>query len=361
MASIVARKGKSGTRYTAQIRIHRQGRLIHSESETFNSRAAAKAWAASRETEIRSDPHAAARSQHRTTTVGDLIRDYVRERNETDPLGRTKSHHLALLSRQAIADLPATRLSAADLISHVRSRRLAGTGAATVNNDLVWLRVVLRYARSAWGIPVDPHVVDDASETCARERLTAKSRRRDRRPTPDELRRISDWFRRPAARKQTRSPHMYLIMWAAIYSARRQDELCRMRLSDYDAQAKTWLIRDLKHPGGSAGHDAVMIVPDRLVPVVDAAIQEIRRDADDDRLFPYDPRTVSAAWTRAMHVLGIEDLRFHDLRHEACSRLAESGRTIPEIQQVSLHESWGSLQRYVQMRPSPELRIEYCD
>ena len=45
--------------------------------------------------------------------------------------------------------------------------------------------------------------------------------------------------------------------------------------------------------------------------------------------------------------LGIENLRFHDLRHEACTRLAEQGFTIPQLQQVSLHESWKCLQIYV--------------
>jgi integrase len=49
-------------------------------------------------------------------------------------------------------------------------------------------------------------------------------------------------------------------------------------------------------------------------------------------------------------MLGIEDLHFHDLRHEGCTRLAEQSFTIPEIQKVSLHDSWGSLQRYVSVK-----------
>ena len=38
-----------------------------------------------------------------------------------------------------------------------------------------------------------------------------------------------------------------------------------------------------------------------------------------------------------------------DLRHEGITRLAEDGLTIPQIQQVSLHESWESLRRYVNL------------
>jgi hypothetical protein len=59
-------------------------------------------------------------------------------------------------------------------------------------------------------------------------------------------------------------------------------------------------------------------------------------------------------------MLGIVDLHFHDLRHEATSRLFEqeivdeNGRrklSIPEVQQVTLHESWKTLQRYVNLNP----------
>jgi integrase len=100
-----------------------------------------------------------------------------------------------------------------------------------------------------------------------------------------------------------------------------------------------------------------MMVPDRLLPVIDAAIQYVSRD--DNRLFPLNEKSLSLYWTRTMKTLGIDDLHFHDLRHEGCSRLAEDGLSIPEIQQVSLHESWGSLQIYVNMRKRKTERVEY--
>jgi integrase len=45
-------------------------------------------------------------------------------------------------------------------------------------------------------------------------------------------------------------------------------------------------------------------------------------------VFPYDPRSVSAALMRACKILGIEDLGFHDFRHKATSRLFERGSGI---------------------------------
>lgn len=67
-------------------------------------------------------------------------------------------------------------------------------------------------------------------------------------------------------------------------------------------------------------------------------------------LVPVRAQSISTAFTRACYILGIKDLRFHDLRHEAVTRLAEDGATIPQIQRITLHDSWGSLQRYVNLR-----------
>ena len=68
-------------------------------------------------------------------------------------------------------------------------------------------------------------------------------------------------------------------------------------------------------------------------------------------VFPYNPKSVSEAFTSACRILGIEDLRFHDLRHEAISRLFELGYDIHEVAQFSLHSSWEDLKRYTHLRP----------
>jgi hypothetical protein len=50
-------------------------------------------------------------------------------------------------------------------------------------------------------------------------------------------------------------------------------------------------------------------------------------------------------------VLGIEDLRFHDLRLGATSQLFERGYQIHEVAQFTLHESWNELKRYTNLKP----------
>jgi integrase len=74
----------------------------------------------------------------------------------------------------------------------------------------------------------------------------------------------------------------------------------------------------------------------------------------EPEIFPYSTDAISAAFTRACKILGIEDLRFHDLRHEGISRLFEMGRTIPQVAAVSGHRSWTSLKRYTHIRQSED-------
>ncbi|MCK7581034.1 MAG: hypothetical protein MZV65_39055 [Chromatiales bacterium] len=98
MATIVARKRSDGTTaYTAQIRLKRDGILIHSESKTFTKRSIAKAWATEREEQIKRDPHAATRTAHQGVTISQLIDTYIERRMAVEPLGRSKLSHLRLL------------------------------------------------------------------------------------------------------------------------------------------------------------------------------------------------------------------------------------------------------------------------
>lgn len=68
------------------------------------------------------------------------------------------------------------------------------------------------------------------------------------------------------------------------------------------------------------------------------------------QIFPYSTDAISASFTRACKRLGIDDLRFHDLRHDGISRLFELGLTIPRVASNSGHRSWTSLKRYTHLR-----------
>jgi integrase len=72
----------------------------------------------------------------------------------------------------------------------------------------------------------------------------------------------------------------------------------------------------------------------------------------DDRICPFNSRSVTAGFQRVRNALGISDLRYHDLRREGASRLFEKGYSIEEVAQVTGHRNLNILwQVYTQLFP----------
>ena len=92
----------------------------------------------------------------------------------------------------------------------------------------------------------------------------------------------------------------------------------------------------MKHPGDKRGNDVWCELPPEAVAIIEAMPKV------DDQIFPVSVDAISAAFTRAWQFLGIQDLHFHDLRHEGVSRLFEIGKDIPRATLVSGHKSWSS-------------------
>jgi integrase len=76
----------------------------------------------------------------------------------------------------------------------------------------------------------------------------------------------------------------------------------------------------------------------------------------DGRVFPVTHEVVSQAFNRARKQAGVKDIRFHDLRHMAITKLAEKLPNLIELSAVSGHKSLAMLKRYY--HPSAEQLAE---
>lgn len=108
----------------------------------------------------------------------------------------------------------------------------------------------------------------------------------------------------------------------------------------------------------------------RTVPLSAAALailESQERPAESDVVFPSTGNAVRLAWERLKKRAGVEDLRFHDLRHEAISQFFEHGLSMAEVSAISGHKDPRMLMRYTHLRAediagklkdmgSPELR-----
>jgi integrase len=342
VGTILTRRRKDGTTgYTAVIRIKKAGKVIHSEAETFGRKALAQEWLRRREAEL--DQHRARGTLHGAkTTLASLIKWYRETVGPTARWGRTKAFDLIRLEGCDIALKVATELTTADYIDHVMTRRQNGAGPATAGNDLVWIGQVLRSARAGFNLPLRLDLLNDARHELRQRKVIRKSRFRDRRVTPAEDVALRDYFGRRDRRSMIPMSDIYAF---AILTARRQEEITRILRSDFERPC-AWL-DDVKHPTMKEGNRRKF----RMLPEAWDIIDRQPVIDSEDRVFPYNPKSISAAFDRACKTLGIENLTFHDLRHEATSRLFERGYAIHEVAQFTLHESWQTLKRYTHLRP----------
>lgn len=354
MASITKRTKLNGsTVYKADIRIKQKGAIVHRESKTFSALKDAKRWATLRENELHS-LDGLKRAKANGVTVAKIINWYVKEYQDTQEFGRSKLRHLKQLAKFDLGEVALIDLTPAILIDHIKSRRngmidsitkeqCKPVTAATANNDLIWIRVAFKTARPHFpDYPINLQVIDDAAEHCRANRLISKPKARDRRPTDNEMEILTNYF---SSRDKRASIPMVDIIWFAVHSSRREGEICNLLWSDNHDNDQTGLVRDAKHPTSKEGNHRTFKYTRQAWDIME------RQPKTDKRIFPYNAKSVSAAFTRACHACGIEDLRFHDLRHEGVSRLFEAGYSIVEVQLFSLHESWSSLKRYTNLKP----------
>jgi len=308
MATIAPRRQANGTlRYTAIVRIRKGSQIIHRESKTFSHRGAILA-------------------KQGDVSLKSLVRWYIDNFGSISKWQRSKQSQLEFLERHPIGNSNAFELTTTSLVDHIRSRRSEGAGPATVSNDLTWIGVVFRAAKSVKGLALPSSIVDEARTACRELRLIRKSRRRDRRPTTAELEKLDQLFSRRDRRAEI---PMRDIMWFAIHTGRRESEICRLAWADNDDVSRIGWVRDAKHPTAKEGNDRQF----KYTPEAWDIVQ--RQPRGSEFIFPYDPKSVCAAFTRAHQLLGILDLRFHDLRHEATSRLFERG--LPDSRGGTVH------------------------
>lgn len=362
MGTISQRKLADGTiRFRAEIRISRKGFANFKESKTFSSMRLAQKWLAMREEEIEENPDILlGRSDVTNITLANAIDKYLDEVGSE--YGRTKTYCLRLIQKFPIAQYIITKIKPADISEHVALRKagyakldLKPIATSTLQHELLHIRGVLSHASVMWDVNVDLAGFDKATAQLRKTRQISSSGKRDRLPTTAELKKLTEYFYLKW-QKPVYSYPMHLIMWFAIFSCRRESEITEMLLADYDEDNEVWKVRDLKNPNGSKGNhkEFNVLEPCRkmieLLQVKSTRKRMLNRGYDKDLLIPLSPKTIGGEFRNACKILGIEDLRFHDLRHEGCTRLAEQGFTIPQIQQVSLHDSWGSLERYVSVK-----------
>ena len=336
MPTIVAVRGETGTRYRVQVRL----RGAAPQSATFERKTDARRWGQQIEAAIREGRYF--KSVHsRRRTVAELVDRYLEEVNPLRPRSmRDRERHLRWWKSQigplVLADVSPVLLSEHRdrlLKSAIRDGKVRSPGsklrsAGTVNRYLGAISHAFTIAVKDWGW------IDD--NPCRRVRRAAEPRGRMRfldRAERDAL--LS------ACRASTHQ-HLYPLVVLAVSTGARRGELLGLRWPNVDLARKVIRLDQTKNGDR------------RSLPLSGLALEAIRelhrlRRLDTDLVFP--PRrgkrsAIRRSWDLAVAQAGIEEFRFHDLRHTAASYMAMSGATLAEIAEVLGHRTLAMVKRY---------------
>lgn len=344
MGTITTRKRKDGTMaYTARVRITHGGKVIHQETQTFDRKQAASAWIKKRETEL-AEPGAIAAAKNEDTSLREVIHRYLDQVSKTRKFGRTKHSTLRFIARHPFGDTPVSQVSSSKLVAYVQ-QRIAEDNVLpqTACNDIAVLSSVLSIAEPAWGYKLDYDDIRKAKAVLVSLGLWTRSFERERIPTMDELEKIMQFYADQSRRRPWVTPMLKIVPFA-IFSTRRQEEITRLKWSDLNLEEKTILVTDVKHPRKKWGNHKTSRLTDEAIELM------LSMPRISEFIFPFTTDAISAQFTRMCKWLDIKDLHFHDLRRAGITRLFEMGFDIPQVSQISLHDDWVSLKRYVNLK-----------
>jgi len=316
------------------------------QSKTFETRKESEAWARMVESEMDRGVFIS-RVEAERTTLREALERYLEEvtprkkgaAREQVRIERWMDNHL---SKRSLASL-----RGADFAKFRDDWRKTGKAENTIRLELALISHLFETARKDWGMEALANPVKSIS-------LPGQSNKRERRLEADEENRIIAELRK--GRNKFTAPAVEF----AIETAMRQGEILKLVWADIDFKKRVAMLRDTKN-----GENRSVPLSSRSITI----LSDIPRPIDGGRVFRVTQdgliRSFSRAVTAARETYVNEckekgkqtdpkllmDLRFHDLRHEATSRLFERGDfDMMEVAAITGHKTLHMLKRYTQLR-----------
>ncbi len=334
MAHIEKRTTKNGAvRYRALVRLKGAAPM----SATFERKTDAKKWVQQTESAIREGRHFKSSEANRHTGA-ELIDKYIQEILPRKP--KSIDPQLGQLHwwRDQVGQLrlgDITQHVIAECRSKLGSEPIRNGGvrsASTVNRYMAALSHVFTVAVREWGWLEDNPIRRIAKLTEPKGRVRFLS--------DDERSRLL------AACRMSRSPLLYPAVVVALSTGMRKNEILGLRWNQVDLERRVAVLVETKNDER------------RAVPLAGLALKVIgqlfdARDPDCPYVFPgksgASPVDLRTPWETALRRAGIEDFRFHDLRHSAASYLAMNGASLAEIADVLGHKTLQMVMRYTHL------------
>lgn len=314
----IRKKGEG--QYHVQIR--KRGYPTH--TKTFTKEADARRWATIIESEMERGVFVS-RTEAEATLIKDVLQRFAIEVLPTKRSEKSDKSRIKTLM-DAFGDYRMASLTSSQ-VAKFRDQRLKIVGPQSVIHEINLLNRVLKTATMDWGIALPSGL------PTVQVRKPAKPRGRDRRVSAEEIAKILEI---------TGSTELRAIVTLAVETGMRRSELAALAWDDIDLKKQTAHLPKTKTD-----------VP-RTVPLSKAAIKALEEFGSKlkGQVFELRAESMSQAFERACkpHRANVPGVHFHDLRHEATSRLFEKGLNVMEVAAITGHKTLDMLKRYTHLR-----------
>lgn len=324
MASFIARTGIGGKRVW-QAHIRRRG--YPAQVRTFDTKVAAERWAYTVESEIARGVFVS-RAESEETTLTEALERYGREISSKKKTASRERYTIKSWQASPLGPRPLASIRGKDISAAIQGKQAKGLGPNSIRIHLALLSHLFNTARTAWGMESLTNPVDLVKGQ--RPKLPGG---RTRRLIDSELPRL-------LSAAQTYGGEIGLIITWAIETAMRRGEIAAMRWEHLDRKARVLLIPETKN-----GTPRRVPLSSAALAVLDGLPRRI-----DGRVWGMRPDSISQAFERVCKASCIEGLTFHDLRHEATSRLFEKGLNPMQVAAITGHKTLQMLKRYTHLR-----------
>ena len=310
-------------RWQAQVR--RKG--LKPRAKSFDTKADAEKWARNLETEFDRGGGFIDTRLAEKMTLRELLERYLTEITPHKRSAQTETYRIRVLMKHEIAYRTLAMLSPTDIALY-RDERLKVVATSTILKELNTLAHAIDIGRKEWGV----HLMQNP---CRMIRRPSPPRGRERRLEEGEEQKLLE------AADTARNPYMRSLIIIALETAMRQGEILSLEWQDIDFNRRIAHL-DMTKNGES-----------RDIPLSQLALRtliELQEGSINQRVFPLTKSAVGQAWEHLRDRADMIDFRFHDLRHEAISRLLEKGFNVIETATISGHKELRMLQRYSHLR-----------
>ncbi|KVL18265.1 tyrosine-type recombinase/integrase [Burkholderia cepacia] len=323
MATITRRDTQSPEhRWQAKVRL----KGFPSQSKSFPTRVQAENWAHGVETEMRHGTFVDTTAA-RETTLGDLLQKYAERVSPTKKSGAGEAKRIRSMLRWHLCKYAVVNVTPV-VLAEWRDERLQAVTGSTVNRELNLLSHVFSTAMIEWGVHLPTNPV-------SRIRRPKHNKPRNRRTEGGEESLLLYEC------KRARNKHLYPAVLLAIETGMRRSEIVGIQWPNVDLSKRVLWLPDTKN-----GDSRAVALSSRAT----KALEIVTTDRTG-AVFPgLTVDAIKCAYRRARKRASIDGLRFHDLRHEATSRLFEKGLNPMEVASITGHKTLSMLKRYTHLR-----------